>query len=232
MSEVAVRYGVSRQAVYTWMAKHKAGEVDALREASRRPKSSPTRVPAEVEALACEMRRAHPRWGARRISFELAQAGVASPPSRATVHRVLARNGLVRLCVPKTTSMQAKRHSDSRGRGCRSGPKTTLRAPAARHPIRRPIVAVSRMPTYWDRSSHPSNAHDRTRRSTDSFTVASTLERELGERTRARRWPWIQLGVKGSQVRILSSRRSAEPRRSRRKARSAGLLSVTTTSPS
>jgi len=34
--------------------------------------------------------------GARRIAFELAQADVASPPSRATVHRILARNGLVR----------------------------------------------------------------------------------------------------------------------------------------
>ncbi|TNC28633.1 IS481 family transposase [Amycolatopsis alkalitolerans] len=96
VSEVAVRYGVSRQAVYTWKGKHAAGGIDALREASRRPKTSPTRVPAEVEALACEMRRAHPRWGARRIAFELAQAGVVSPPSRATVHRVLVRNGLVR----------------------------------------------------------------------------------------------------------------------------------------
>lgn len=96
VSEVAVRYGVSRQAVYTWKAKHAAGGIDALREASRRPKTSPTRVPAQVEALACEMRRVHPRWGARRIAFELAQAGVVSPPSRATVHRVLARNGLVR----------------------------------------------------------------------------------------------------------------------------------------
>jgi transposase InsO family protein len=96
VSEVAVRYGVSRQAVYAWKAKYAAGGIDALREASRRPRTSPTRVSAEVEALACEMRRAHPRWGARRIAFELAQAGVASPPSRATVHRVLVRNGLVR----------------------------------------------------------------------------------------------------------------------------------------
>lgn len=96
VSEVAVRYGVSRQAVYTWKAKHAAGGIDALRELSHRPKTSPTRVPAEVEALACEMRRAHPRWGARWIAFELAQAGVSSPVSRATVHRVLVRNGLVR----------------------------------------------------------------------------------------------------------------------------------------
>jgi transposase InsO family protein len=96
VSEVAVRYGVSRQAVYTWMAKYAAGGVEALQEVSRRPRTSPTRVAAHVEALACEMRRAHPRWGARRIAFELAAAGVASPPSRATVHRILVRNGLVR----------------------------------------------------------------------------------------------------------------------------------------
>ncbi len=96
VSEVAVRYGVSRQAVYAWKAKHAAGGIEALREVSRRPKTSPTRVSGDVEALACEMRRAHPRWGARRIAFELAQAGIASPPSRATVHRVLVRNGLVR----------------------------------------------------------------------------------------------------------------------------------------
>jgi len=49
-----------------------------------------------VEALVCEMRRTHPRWGARRITFELGQSGVASPPSRATVHRILVGNGLVR----------------------------------------------------------------------------------------------------------------------------------------
>jgi transposase InsO family protein len=96
VSEVAVRYGVSRQAVYGWKAKYAAGGIEGLREASRRPRTSPTRLSAEVEALACEMRRAHPRWGARRIAFELAQAGVAAPPSRATVHRVLVRNGLVR----------------------------------------------------------------------------------------------------------------------------------------
>src|SRR3954471_1338937 len=96
VSEVAVRYGVSRQAVYAWKAKHAAGGIDALREVSRRPKTSPTRVPADVEALACEMRRGHTPGGAGGGAFDLAGSGVASPPSRATVHRVLVRNGLVR----------------------------------------------------------------------------------------------------------------------------------------
>ena len=94
VSEVALRYGVSRQAVYSWKAKYEAAGVDGLREASRRPKTSPTRIPAEVEAMVCEMRRVHPRWGARRIAFELGRAG-RQPPSRATVHRILERNGLV-----------------------------------------------------------------------------------------------------------------------------------------
>jgi transposase InsO family protein len=101
-SEVAVRYGVSRQSVYTWKARHAAGGIDGLREASRRPRTSPARLDAHVEALTCELRRAHPRWGARRIAWELAQRGVAGAPSRATVHRVLVRNAMV--------TPQAQRH--------------------------------------------------------------------------------------------------------------------------
>ena len=96
ISEVAVRHGVSRQTVHAWKGKYLAGGIEALREASRRPRTSPTRVEATVEALVCEMRRTHPRWGARRITFQLGHSGVASPPSRATVHRILVRNGLVR----------------------------------------------------------------------------------------------------------------------------------------
>jgi transposase InsO family protein len=95
VSEVAVRYGVSRQSVYSWRDRYRAGGIDALRDASRRPRRSPSRLPAEVEALVCGMRRAHPRWGARRIAWEVAKKGAGRAPSRATVHRVLERNGLV-----------------------------------------------------------------------------------------------------------------------------------------
>ena len=102
VSEVAVRYGVSRQSVYTWKARHAAAGIDGLREATRRPRTSPSRLAAETEALVCELRRAHPRWGARRIAFEVAQRGVADAPSRATVHRVLVRNAMV--------TPQAQRH--------------------------------------------------------------------------------------------------------------------------
>jgi len=95
VSEVAVRYGVSRQSVYSWRDRYQEGGIDGLRDASRRPRTSPSRLAADVEALVCELRRARPRWGARRISWEAAQRGIEKAPSRATVHRVLKRNGLV-----------------------------------------------------------------------------------------------------------------------------------------
>jgi transposase InsO family protein len=114
VSEVAVRYGVSRQSVYVWKARHAAAGIDGLREATRRPRTSPSRLAAETEALVCELRRAHPRWGARRIAFEVAQRGTAAAPSRATVHRVLVRNAMV---VP-----QEQRHKRKYRRWARETP--------------------------------------------------------------------------------------------------------------
>jgi transposase InsO family protein len=114
VSEVAVRYGVSRQSVYAWKARHAAAGIDGLREASRRPRISPSRLAAETEALVCELRRAHPRWGARRIAFEVAQRGVPAAPSRATVHRVLVRNAMV--------TPQAQQHKRKYRRWARETP--------------------------------------------------------------------------------------------------------------
>ena len=42
-----------------------------------------------------ELRRAHPGWGPRRLAEELARRGIKPLPSRATIYRVLGRNGLV-----------------------------------------------------------------------------------------------------------------------------------------
>jgi transposase InsO family protein len=95
VTEVAARHGMSRQTLYVWKRRYDSDGVLGLRDLSRRPRTSPARLAADVEARVCEMRRAHPRWGARRICFELGRGGVTPTPSRATVHRVLVRNGLV-----------------------------------------------------------------------------------------------------------------------------------------
>ncbi|WP_204054148.1 IS481 family transposase, partial [Microbispora rosea] len=95
IGEVAARYGTSRQSVHTWRQRFQQEGLPGLADRSRRPRTSPTRLPAEIEALICEMRRQHPRWGAQRIAHELGACDLERVPGRATVHRVLARNGLV-----------------------------------------------------------------------------------------------------------------------------------------
>jgi transposase InsO family protein len=96
VGEVAERYGTTRQSLHAWRKRFEAEGMPGLADRSRRPRSSPSRVDAEVEALICQLRREHPRWGARRVGHELGRRGVAAVPGRATVHRVMARNGLVK----------------------------------------------------------------------------------------------------------------------------------------
>lgn len=95
VSEVALRYGASRQSIYNWKARYEREGQWGLRDRSRRPRTSPQRMPAEVESLICELRRMHPRWGARRLVFELRQRDLEPVPVQATIHRALVRNGLV-----------------------------------------------------------------------------------------------------------------------------------------
>ena len=95
IGEVAVRYGTTRQSLDTWRTRFKGEGMAGLADRSRRPHTSPAKLDADVEALICGTRREHPRWGARRISHELGRRGLDRVPSRATVHRVLTRNGLI-----------------------------------------------------------------------------------------------------------------------------------------
>jgi transposase InsO family protein len=95
VSEVAGRAGVSRQSVHAWIRRYELGGLAGLMDRSRRPESCPHQVSAEVEAVVCELRREHPRWGPLRLAHELAQAGVEPVPSRMSVYRVLVRHGLV-----------------------------------------------------------------------------------------------------------------------------------------
>jgi transposase InsO family protein len=92
--EVADRYGVVRQTVHRWMARYRAEGLDGLADRSHAPKKHPWRIPAEVEALICELRRAHPRWGPRRLVFEMDRRGYPGL-SRSTVYRVLVRHQLI-----------------------------------------------------------------------------------------------------------------------------------------
>ena len=54
----------------------------------------PWQIPAELEAVVCELRRAHRKWGPKRLVFEMDRRGYGTV-TRSTVYRVLVRNGLI-----------------------------------------------------------------------------------------------------------------------------------------
>jgi len=95
VTEVAERNGVSRQSVHAWVRRYRAGGLAALADRSHRPASCPHQIPAEMEAVVCELRRSHPRWGPARLAFELGKKDIGPVPSEATLYRVLVRNGLI-----------------------------------------------------------------------------------------------------------------------------------------
>jgi transposase InsO family protein len=95
VTEVATRYRVSRQSVHTWVKRYREGGLAGLADRSHKPTSCPHQVDGPVEALICELRRTHPRWGPRRLVHELGRRDVTPVPSRSTVYRVLLRAGLL-----------------------------------------------------------------------------------------------------------------------------------------
>ena len=74
VTEVARRHGVSRQAVHLWLGKYRKEGLAGLADHSHRPRFQPRQLNADIEALICQLRGAHPRWGPRRLTFELGKA--------------------------------------------------------------------------------------------------------------------------------------------------------------
>jgi transposase InsO family protein len=93
VTEVAERYGVSRQSVHTWLLRYRQEGIAGLEDRSHRVHNHPWRISAEVEELICELRRGHPRWGPRRLVFEVGRRG--GQVTRSSVYRALVRNGLI-----------------------------------------------------------------------------------------------------------------------------------------
>ena len=117
VTEVAASLGVSRQSVHGWLARYLVEGVPGLTDRSHRPHASPQQAVGAVEVKVAEMRRQHPRWGAKRIRMELLKRPVEDlvVPSTRTVNRILVRHGLV---IPR----KRKRPRESYLRWERPGP--------------------------------------------------------------------------------------------------------------
>jgi transposase len=95
ITEVAADLGVPRQSVRAWVLRYQQGGLAGLADRSHRPVGCPRQTGAEMEALVCEQRRAHPRWGAVRILLEWKRRQVSDGPSVSSVKRILVRHGPV-----------------------------------------------------------------------------------------------------------------------------------------
>lgn len=95
-AELCDRFGISRQAGYVLLRRYAAEGIAALEPRSHAPKSCPHRMPADVEALLLEARRAHPTWGPRKIRAYLEPRYPGMPlPAPSTIGDLFSRAGLV-----------------------------------------------------------------------------------------------------------------------------------------
>jgi transposase InsO family protein len=95
VKEVAHDWGVSRQTLHAWLARYEAEGLEGLGDRSHRPERCPHQMPAELEVMVLEMRRAKPYWGARSLVLQLGRKGVDPAPSESAVYRCLVRAGVI-----------------------------------------------------------------------------------------------------------------------------------------
>ena len=96
--EVARTHGISKTWIYELIKRYRAGGYEALEPRSRRPRSCPRAVSAETVQAVVEVRaeleaQGHDA-GAATIAYHL-QSRIKDAPSRATVWRILKRQGLI-----------------------------------------------------------------------------------------------------------------------------------------
>ena len=117
VTEVAAGVGVSRVSVHAWLSRYLAEGVAGLADRSHRPRSCPHQAGDSVTVLVAELRRQHPRWGAKRIRLELLKnpPDGMTVPSTSTLNRILVRQGLV-------VQRKRKRPRESLTRCQRPGP--------------------------------------------------------------------------------------------------------------
>jgi transposase InsO family protein len=95
VTDVALRYGVTRQSVHVWLTNYAAQGLRGLVDRSSRPLSCPHQMEPVTEARIVEMRNEHPDWGSRTILYWLAQEGFDPLPGRTSVDRCLLRHDLI-----------------------------------------------------------------------------------------------------------------------------------------
>ena len=75
ISQVAGKFGVSRQTLHSWLARYEAEGLEGLVDRSHRPGSCPHQMPADVEARLLELRAVAPVLGTAAAGVRTGQTG-------------------------------------------------------------------------------------------------------------------------------------------------------------
>ena len=114
VTEVAARYGVTRQTVHAWLRRYGNGGIGALSDRSSKPLHCPHQTEAAIEARIVDLRLTHPRWGPRSIRSQLLREGADKAPSRSAIYRALVRHRLIEPEPRKRKRSDYKRWERSR----------------------------------------------------------------------------------------------------------------------
>jgi len=96
MTELCRIYGIARETGYYWWRRYEEGGLEGLRDLGRAPHRQPNQTPAEIEQWVLELRRAHMRWGPRKLKRVLERDHPGRRwPAASTMGAMLQREGLV-----------------------------------------------------------------------------------------------------------------------------------------
>jgi transposase InsO family protein len=114
MTELAERYQISRKTAYKWVDRYERDPAQGLAERSRAPQTHGRAMAAETRDAVLALRRAHPRWGPKKLRTILRERTPDHPwPAASTIGDLLQREGLsaarrrTRYPVPVTQPLAA-----------------------------------------------------------------------------------------------------------------------------
>ena len=96
ISELCEEYGISRQTGYKWLKRYRRDGLAGLGDRSRRPPSSPGRIPEALRERILDLRKRY-GWGSRKVLKVLKKRSPkVELPARSTIGEMFIRAGLVK----------------------------------------------------------------------------------------------------------------------------------------
>lgn len=111
-SALCREYGITRRTGHKWKERYRMDQ--PMTDRSRRPQTTPTRTPLEVEQRILAIRTENPGWGAKTIHHVLERQGYTDLPCVKTVNNILHRYG----CISPEESLKHQPFIRFEKKGC------------------------------------------------------------------------------------------------------------------